>query len=135
MKEDLVASGCISRHTKEHKNSVVPPKLVYIQVRHLVIQGCHTCKETSSGEQDSVRARLSMLYPELFTVSKTLWVLLDEVGSFEANVQTQLLLALNELVNIMDGARFLAAPARSHVVPSGLTLIQHFFFIFKLIKL
>ena len=127
MKEDLVASYCISSHAKEDKNSVVSPKFVCIEMRHLVIQGCHAGEEAESCEDDSVLASFSMLYPELLTINKTIRVLLDKVGSFKANVQTQLLLTLNELVYVMDCTGFLAAPALTHVVPSGLTL-KHFFF-------
>ena len=127
MKEDLVASCCISSHAKEDKNSVVPPKLIYIEMRHLVIQGCHAGEEAECCEDDSVLSSFSMLYSELLTVSKTIRVLLDKVGSFKANVQTQLLLTLNKRINVMDCTGFLAAPAHAHVVPCGLTL--HFFFL------
>ena len=130
MEEDLVASSCIPSHAKEDNDSVVSPKLVYIEVRHLVVQGRHAGKKAKCCEQDSVHASFSMLYPELFTVSETLRVLLDKVGSFETNVQTQLLLSLNKLVDIMDGAGLLAAPAPALIVPSGLTL-EHFFLSFN----
>ena len=128
MKEDLVASYCISSHAKEDKNSVVPPKFVCIEMRHLVIQGCHAGEEAECCEDDSVLSSFSMLYSELLSISKAIRVLLDKVGSFKANVQTQLLLTLNEHVYVMDCTGFLAAPALTHVVPSGLTL-KHFFFI------
>ena len=87
MKENLVARNCISTCTKEDKQSVVPPKLVYIEVRHLVIQGCHDSEKAKCCEQDSVLTSFSMLYPELLTVSETLRILLNKGCSFEANVQ------------------------------------------------
>ena len=87
MEEDLVATSCITSHAKEDKDSVVSPKLVYIEVRHLVIQGCHDSEKAKCCEQDSVLTSFSMLYPELLTVSETLRILLNKGGSFEANVQ------------------------------------------------
>ena len=88
MKEDLVAEGSIPHHAKEDNWSVVPPKLVCIEVGHLVIQGCHTGNKAKYCEHDGVVASFRMLHPELLTVSKALRVFLDKVGSFEANMQT-----------------------------------------------
>ena len=119
MKEYLVADGRITHHAKEDERSVLLPKLVCIEVGHLVIQGCHTSYIAKYCEQDGVPASCRMLHPELLTISEALRVFLDKVGSFEANVQAQLLLALNELVDIVEGTGLLAAPHYAHVVPSG----------------
>ena len=100
--------------------------MVCIQVGHLVIQGCHAGHIAKYCEQDGVLASFSMLDPELFTVGETLWVFLDKVGSFEANMQTQLLLTLNELVDVIEGTGLLTAPALAQVIPSGQSL--HFLY-------
>ena len=58
---------------------------------------------------------------------------LDEVGALQTNVETELLLSLQELVDVIERARFLATEDGTTVVPGRQALgkAKHFYLIIR----
>ena len=89
---------------------------------HEHIKCSNTTNITEHGEEECVPASLSMENSEFLTIGEKFHIFLDIVSSFEANVKTELLLSLQKLVDIVQGASLLLTEHNALVIAGCQTL-------------